>query len=60
MCMEWRRSYNNIGESFHELGDSEKALEYLIKSLELEKSLSNKHGIADSYNTIASVYFRRR
>ncbi len=52
--------FNNIASIYENRGDYQKALEYLIKSLEIKKEiLPSKHlSIADSYNNIGSIYFK--
>ena len=51
-------SYNNIGETYRNLGDYPKALEYFFKDLAIcEKVLGKEHpSTATSYNNIGSVY----
>ena len=52
------RSYNNIGIVYANLGDYDKALEYLFKALEIKKDVlgENKSDTASSYNNIGVVY----
>ncbi|MBM3435819.1 MAG: PAS domain S-box protein, partial [Bacteroidetes bacterium] len=50
-------AFNNLGESFFNQGEFDKAFEYLNRSLELEKKLGNKYGMAESYHTLGLSYF---
>ena len=52
-------SYNNIGTTYHYLGNHPKALEYFFKDLAIsEKVLGKEHpDTATSYNNIGQVYY---
>ncbi len=47
---------NNIGYLAQNQGDISKALEFYLKSLEIEEEIKNKKGIAYSLNNIGSIY----
>ena len=51
-------AYNNLGNTYSDLGDHNKALEYLLKALAIyEKVLPrNLPGLARSYNNVGSTY----
>lgn len=51
-------AYNNLGNTYSDLGDHNKALEYLLKALAIyEKVLpGNLPGLARSYNNVGSTY----
>jgi len=48
---------NEIGTIYDILGESEKAIDYLNKSLELRLSIGNQKDIYDSYNNIGVYYY---
>lgn len=51
-------AYNNLGMTYHDQGDYEKALEYLLKGLDIhERELPKEHNVlATSYNNIGLAY----
>ncbi|HIA35213.1 MAG TPA: tetratricopeptide repeat protein, partial [Flavobacteriales bacterium] len=49
-------SYNNIGWTYKNQGNYEKALEYYYKSLKISEEIGDKEGIADSYDNIGRTY----
>lgn len=55
-------SYNNIGSVYSTIGQYDKALEYILKSLNIRKSLfgENHQDVAYCYNNIAGIYFQER
>ncbi len=50
------QTYNNIGEVYKKLNDLDKALEYLLKSIDLKRKDSATHAI--TYYNIAELYIR--
>ncbi len=51
--------YNNIGNLYRD-NDYDKSLEYLQKSLQIAKSLSNESLIASLYLNLGNVYYRQK
>lgn len=47
---------NNIGFTYHSNGDVEKALEYYIKSVEIQEQTRDKQGVAITLNNIGIIY----
>ncbi|MBK9637803.1 MAG: tetratricopeptide repeat protein [Bacteroidetes bacterium] len=49
-------SYNNLGNVYADEGKHEKALQYYLKALTLQKEMNNDDGISISYNNIGEIY----
>lgn len=52
-------SYNNVGFLYSETGDFKKALEWYHKSLEINKEIQDKHGIATIINNIGYLHYHQ-
>ncbi|MBN4081769.1 tetratricopeptide repeat protein, partial [bacterium AH-315-C07] len=48
--------YNNIGVSYKNQGEIDKALEYFFLSLKIREEIKDKSGMASSYNNIGAIY----
>jgi tetratricopeptide (TPR) repeat protein/serine phosphatase RsbU (regulator of sigma subunit) len=48
--------FNNIGVALWSKGNSQEAIEYYQKSLEIKRENNDKNGVAQGYNNIAIVY----
>ncbi len=53
------REYGNLGIVYARRGESEKAEEYYLKSLAIDKELGRKEGMANQYGNLGNVYATR-
>jgi len=49
-------AYNCLGNSYADLSEYDKALEYHLRSLKIREDLGNKRGMAGSFNNIGMIY----
>ena len=49
-------SYNNIGLVYRQMGDSKKAVEYYMKSLQICVQNNIRIGMGNAYNNIGALY----
>jgi len=57
---EWQSiAYGNLGNIYGTRGELDKAEEYYLHSLEIEKELGRKEGIADNYANLGIIYKTR-
>ena len=52
-------AYNFLGNSYLDFGDHEKANNYYLKSIRIEKELGNERGIASALNNLSLIYLEQ-
>ncbi len=57
MKKDLANSYNNLGITYKSLGNSEEALKYQIKALNIREEINDKAGLIMSYNNIGQIYY---
>ena len=51
------RAYNNLGDSYFDLGDFKQAIDCYMKSLNIAKEQGNRTGEGKAYNNLGVAYF---
>ena len=52
------RSYCNLGNAYHSLGDFERAIQYHERHLKIAKEVGDKAGEGASYGNLGNAYWR--
>ncbi len=60
MRQELRYAYASLGETYYEINDLNKAIEYNLKALEIQRYLNDKGGIYKSNLLLAKLYSKTR
>ncbi len=56
LYVELSSAYNNVARAYYKMNAFDKAIEYYLKALQLQKRLKNKDGIIESNSRLAEMY----